>query len=908
MIEWRLGTGQAREWEVSTMGATARTSFGALLRYFRLAAGLTQATLAERGGLSERAINDLERDPRRTPRLETVTLLAEALALSHDDRSRLMAAARPEVRSPEHPSVAETPLTPTHPGSTAVFASIPQTSQPLVPLPHGCMLPAASSPFVGRVHEVEAVCARLAEPGTRLLTLTGPGGIGKTRLALQVATVLEAKYADGVRFVDLGPLTDPSLVLPTIAAAFGIAESVHQSPVLRFAEALRARQLLLVLDNFEQVTSAAVEIEHLLAACPTLTILVTSRAVLHLAREREYHVPPLTVPDPAHLPAPSDLLAYDAVALLAQSARAVVPDFTLTEVNAGPVAAICARLEGVPLAIQLAAARIKLLPPAALLSRLDQQLAVLTGGPQDAPERQRTVRATLDWSYHLLTPAQQALLRRLAVFTGGWTLDAAEGVCAGDGADGVMRAEVFDLLAHLVDQSLVLVEGQAGTGRYRLLETVRQYSLEKLCDAGEEAAARNRHLAWFLQLAEGVESQTWIMPLTASLSLLKPEADNYRAALAWSGRDISGQTELRLAGSLTSLWHAAGAINEGRKVLRDVLDRADPAVHTRARARALMAAVDLAGLETDPAGAIPLALEAVAIFQELGDDRGLAQALTLLARVRHWAGDPTAFVAARDEALSICRKLGDLRAFAETLWLWGDLALDQGDYPAARRQLEECMAVCRRLNDPLMLAYPLISLARVACAEGDVTQARKWAEDGLDRRKGAPTWLLAIALNSLGEVERCAGNDERAAELFSEALAIFRDQDTAAGIAWSLHNLGHIALRAGTLRHAADLFAAALTSRYQHGYASGIASELASMGGVSRLAGEQRRAARLFGAAETLLERSRNVLAPADLIAYERDLAALRAQMEESALKETWALGRALSLEQAVAEALCVIA
>lgn len=885
------------------MESAKHTSFAALLRRYRLAAGLTQATLAERAGLSERAVNDLERDPERVPRLESVMLLTDALALPQHDRAQLLSAARPELRSPEDSLLSEIPFTSAQPSTTPAPVTAAHVEQPPVSLPHSDPLPAASTPFVGRAHDMTAVCTRLREPGVRLLTLTGSGGIGKTRLALHVAAALEGAYADGVRFVALGSLADPGLVLPTIMAALGIPESGHQTPARQLVETLRSRELLLVLDNFEQVTSVAVELERLLAACPALTILVTSRAVLHLAREHEYPVPPLMVPDLAHLPALSDLIAYDSVELLVQCARATVPDFLLTETNAWAIAAICTRLEGVPLAIQLAAARIKLLPPAALLSRLDQQLAILTGGPQDAPERQRTVRATLDWSYRLLTPLGQMLFRRLAVFVGGWTLDAAEGICSGG---GVERSDILDLLGQLVDQSLVLVDVQEGMARYRLLKTVRQYAVERLQEAGEETEMRERHLTWFLEQAKDVDSQIWIMPFPAALSALKPEADNFRTALAWSRRDASGQTALQLAGALTIMWQAAGAVNEGRRVLRDALDCAGLSVRTTAHARALLAAGNMASLQTDPVGAIPLLDQAITAFQELGDERNLARALTVAARVRHWAGDWTAFSGARDEPLRICRKLGNLRALTETLWLWADLELERGEYTVARQQLDECIAVCRQLNDSLFLSFPLISLARVACAEGDVDQARMLAEEGLSLREAAPLWLLAIALVSLGEVERYAGRDERASDVFWRGLAIFRSQDDSAGIAWSLHNLGHIALRSGDASRAAGLFTEALIARYRHGYLNGVAAGLAGIASVCCLVGDYARAAELYGAAEALLESSGSVLTPADAIAYEHDTATLHARMEASELKASWATGRAYPLEKAISEALSI--
>jgi predicted ATPase/DNA-binding XRE family transcriptional regulator len=854
------------------------------LRRFRLAAGLTQATLAERAGLSERAVNDLERDPRRTPRLETVTLLAEALRLSPDDRVQLLAAARPEgARMPQRPTTFAVP-----------------------PTPPGARLPDLPNRFIGREQEVAAICARLQEPDARLLTLTGPGGIGKTRLALRVATILEREsaFADGVAFVPLESLVDAALVFPAIATALGITEPSSVPLAQRLAEWLRTRAMLLLLDNFEQVMPAALEIEHLLASCPSLTICVTSRVPLRLAREHEYSVPSLTLPDPGAQTTRADILVCDAGALLIQSAHALSPGFTLTDANASAVATICVRLEGVPLAIQLAAARFKLLPPAVLLARLDQQLAILTGGPRDAPERQRTVRATLDWSYQLLTPPQQTLLRRLAVFAGGWTLDAAEGICAGA---PVEPAEVLGLLDDLVGQSLVVMREQDGTARYRLLESIREYGLEKLRGAGEEALLRDRHFAWFLQLAEEIDAQTWIMAPPAPLRrVLRAEADNFRAALVWSRQEMSGQDELRLAAALQKLW--AESANEGRLALRSALQRADPAVDGAIRARASLVAAGLAAMQTDAVEAARLAEDAVSVFGERGDERNLA--LTLAIGMRNLMGsqaaDPGQLATAWDEILRLSRLADNTRAVAETLWFRGDAALQHGDYAAARRYLDECAVVSRQLDDPVMLSYAVISLSRVACIEGDVAQARALAEEGLVlRRQEASAWPVAIALASLGEVERFAGDDARAETLFTEALTLFRGLSAEAGIAWSLHNLGQIAaLRADAAPHAAPLFAEALAIRHRHQYAHGIASELAAIAGLLGRAGEYERAARLFAAAEALLERARTVLAPADLMAFERDLAAVRAQLDESAFGALWAAGRGLSVDEAIAEAL----
>lgn len=882
------------------MSASDHTPFGALLRRYRLAAGLTQATLAERAGLSERAINDLEREPRRTPRLETVTLLATALSLPDAERGQLLAAARPATLASDQPTTSALTGIPTAPASapTAVLAPVRIEALPTPP-----------DPFIRRAREVEIIRALLGDPAIRLLTLTGPGGIGKTRLAIQVASLLLTTFRDGVCFVGLGDLVDPALVPHAIASALGIRESAFETPAFLLTEALRPRHMLLILDNFEQALAAADDVERLLAACPNLTILVTSRSALHLAREREYPMPPMSLPPDKTGLTPEQYLTSDSMALLCQRARAALPDFTLNAANADTLAAICVRLDGVPLAIQLAAARLKYLSPASLLARLDQQLTLLTGGPRDAPARQRTVRATLDWSYQLLTPAQQTLLRRLAVFAGGWSLEAAEAICADDAGDGIEQADTLDLLASLVDQSLALVEERDGTARYRLLESVRQYAEEKLRASGEEVAIRDRHLAWMLALGERLAAETWIMPPGNLMRLLQPEGDNLRAAIAWSRRDTTSQKTLRLAGASSSLWVASGLINEGRQTLREALAHADPIVQPEARASALIAAAGLAGLQTDLAEIDGLIEEAEAILSELGSEPTQRHSQILLSRFR----SKMALADARDEiekaceeALRICRARADMRAVTETLYFWGDLETDCGDYQRARRHLEECLLACEQVDDPFMRAFPLVTLARVACAEGNLTQARSYALEGLALRGSESTWywLRAVSLNALGEVERYAENDDEAAARFREALALYQAQADEPGIAWTRHNLGHLALRAGETRRALELFSQALTARARHRYSLGIATELAGLASIASASGFPARAARLFGAADALLRRTGLVLAPVDVAAFERDLASVRAVLDPGTFSAAWEAGAALSAEDATAEAL----
>ena len=631
----------------------------------------------------------------------------------------------------------------------------------------GPSLPARPTPLIGREQEAASAREELLRADVRLLTLTGPPGIGKTRLAVSVAADLSDRFDDGAFFVDLAPIVDPALVVSAIAHALTVREGGPQALLELVKHALRDKQLLLVLDNFEQVMPSAVQVAELLEACPKVKVLVTSRAALRLTWEHEFPVQPLSLPDPAHLP-PTDVLSeYPAVALFAERARAVSPTFRLTASTAPVVAEICARLDGLPLAIELAAARIKLLPPQAVLERLHSRLAFLTGGGRDLPTRQQTLRGAIAWSYDLLDPLEKVLFNRLSVFSGGSTLEAIETAC---NLPGAPRIDVLETLRSLTDKSLLQQAADiAGRPRFRMLETIREFGVERLSESGEIETVRARHAAFFAALAEKAEAGLGTALQPTWVGALEQEHDNLRASLRWAFERAEAETGGRLVAALMRFWLMRGYYAEARAWSERVL-AANTGVSTVAQARAL---------------------------------RGVAHLLWMQGnypRARH----------ASEDSVRLSRDLEDTLGIAFGLGNLGLHAYLEGAFEQAAEHLEEGLRLARDLQDKWLMSLILNILGRTLDRQGDSGRALGLLDEGLQLAETlGDGWLINFLRTSLGAVSLHQNELVRAAAHFKESVALARDLGDQWSIAWNLEGLAAVAVMAGSHDRAGRLLGAA---------------------------------------------------------------------------------------------------
>ena len=763
-------------------------------------------------------------------------------------------------------------------------------------------LPQQLTSFIGREKEIGFVKRLIAQH--RLVTLTGAGGTGKTRLSLQVAADLLDSFPDGVWFVELAPLSDPALIPQTVLMTLGLREETGHPILETINRSLRAKKILLILDNCEHLVEAAAQFAHaLLHTCTDVRLLTSSREVLGIHGEKACYVASLSIPD-IHIPQSlAKITQYEAVNLFVDRAKTALASFELTDTNAFAVAQICAQLDGIPLAIELAAARVKMLKAEQIAQRLDDRFRLLTGGSRTALPRQQTLRAMIDWSYDLLSEVERILLRRLSVFAGGWTLEAAETICQGFGIDDY---NVFDPLAQLVNKSLVVADADdAIETRYRLLETVRQYAREKLSGMGEGMMVRDLHLQYFLNLAERAEPELDGPHVVEWLTRIESELDNISVALEWSlNRDA--QIGLRLFCALFVFWAESDYGHPAHKWLKLLLDRPESQVATPIRAKALtMLGFFLGHAAGNP---LPILQESVALSRKLGDQQGTAFGLLYLGVQLFRDGDVLLSRKVTTESLMLYRQLGDKLGVAFTLSYLGSM-VDNNEYDRTYAYLNESLTIFGEIGNLVGIARNLSNLGNLAIQHGHYEDARGWLEKSLAiQRKLGKAGSMIYTLTHLGELAARAREIVQARAYYEECLSLIHQAGGSLTDArWVLVKLAYTAMWQDDLTGAINLFIQSLQRFNEAQEKIGVVYTLEGIASMAARQKQPKRAAQLFAyanAARKILDSSRPPVEQADM---DRDLALARAQCDEAGFAAAQAAGDTMNMDDAIAFAVAQI-
>jgi len=778
------------------------------------------------------------------------------------------------------------------------IAGLPTTFPPLKTLdlfPNN--LPVQLTTFIGRENEIAEIKQELEDH--RLITLTGSGGTGKTRLLLQVAAELLDHFDHGVWFVELAPLADPELISQTILSAIGISEQPGKMSIELLKEYLPEKKLLIILDNCEHLIDASAQVANtLLNAAPSLKILASSREALGVKGELSYPVPSLSLPDPKHLPVIEQLSQYEAVRLFIDRASLVSPHFDVDKENAPAIAQICYRLGGIPLAIELAAARVKMMSVEQISARLDDRFRLLTGGARTALPRQQTLRALIDWSYDILTENERLLLRRLSAFAGGWTLEAAEEVCAGNGIDSY---EILDLLSQLVNKSLVIVieHSQSGETRYRMLETIRQYTREKLLETGGSEIIRDRHLAYFVKLTEQAEPELYGPNQVLWLNRLENEVDNLRMALEWSlGTDV--ESGLRIATIPWRFWQAHGYLQEIENWMRQLLGQysTTDALHARALAVCSLYVFQQGNLTE----AIAMASQSLQMARTLSDKQTEAFSLSVLGVITATQGNVGVGAPLLEQSLSLYRSLGDKIGQANAIY-W--LSVNSSDLERARPFTEEGLRLYRELGDLSGIASSLISLARLTFWGGDFSSADPWLEEALSifRQLGDQT-TEAYALNACGNLAYWQGDYSQAIAYYEEAIVLSEKVGDHYQNLWAHAFMAHAVLKQGDIRKARQIFEDSIRHTQKAGLIIALVFAIEGLASLNVNQGRVERAAQLFAWADIMRDKLGDHRPPVEKASVERDLAVIRSKLNDSDFAKFSTEGQAMTVEEAVALAL----